>query len=66
MTPLERLSFAIDWPTVGWIGVGVVLTLAVVWAAYEITGEVQRKRRIRARLAALRRHGPEGQQPGSR
>ena len=66
MTPLERLSFAIDWPTVGWIGVVVVVTLAIAIAAYEINGEIQRKRRIRARLSALRRHGPEGQQPGSR
>ena len=65
MTPLERLSFAIDWPTVGWVMTGIVVTLAVAIAAVEITGEIQRKRRLRARLAAFRRHGPEGRS-GSR
>lgn len=58
MTYLEALSYAIDWPTVGWTMFGIVVTLAVAIAGYEITGEIQRKRRIARRKAAFSRHGP--------
>ena len=47
MSALERLSYAIDWPTVGWVGVGIILTFAVVWVAYEGTCELKRRRRLR-------------------
>ena len=46
---LVALSYAIHWPTVGWVGIVAVLLLAVVWVAYEVTGEIRRKRRIARR-----------------
>ena len=60
MTLLEALSLAIDWPTVGWTMLAIVLTLAVAIAGYEITGEIQCKRRIARRKAAFSRHGDSG------
>ena len=48
---LVALSFAIDWPTVGWVGIVALLLLAVVWVSYEVTGEIRRKRRIARRSA---------------
>ena len=36
---------------VGWWLTGFVVVVAVAWAAYEVTGEIQRKRRIREREA---------------
>lgn len=45
---LLDLSLAIDWITAGWIGVGAVVTLAIV--AVEVSGEIHRK-------AAFSRHG---------
>ena len=56
MTLLE-LSFAVHWPTAGWIGVAIVLTLAVAIAGYEIASEIQRRRRIARRISAFNRHG---------
>lgn len=47
---LEALSFAIHWPTVGWIGVSIVSAVTVAVVAVEVTGEIQRKRRIRRRM----------------
>ena len=46
MSILESLSFAIHWPTVGWIGVGIVSTVTVAVVTVEVIGEFQRKRRI--------------------
>ena len=34
---------------VGWWLAGFVVVVAVAWVAYEVTGEIRRKRRIRAR-----------------
>lgn len=56
MTLLE-LSLAIDWPTVGWIGIGIVVTLMVAFAGYEIANEIRRRKRIARRKAAFSRHG---------
>ena len=42
---LVALSFAIDWPTVGWVGMVAVSPFAAVWIVYEVVGEVRRKRR---------------------
>jgi len=56
MSALEALSYAIDWPAVGWAGVGIVLTLAVAILVVEVGGEVRRKRRIR-RIASRHRAG---------
>ncbi len=50
---LLELSLAIHWPTVGWIGVGVVVTLAVAIVAVEVSGEIHRKRRIARRISAF-------------
>ena len=47
MSALERLSYAIHWPTVGWVGFVAVAVLAVVWVAYEGTCELKRRRRLR-------------------
>ena len=57
MSVLESLSYAIDWPTVGWTLTGIVLTLAVAIAGYEIVSEIQRRRRIARRMASFSRHG---------
>jgi len=54
---LEALSLAIHWPTVGWIGIGIVVSLAVAIAGYEIASEIQRRRRIARRISAFSRHG---------
>ena len=43
MSTLEALSYAIDRPTVGWVGFVVVSLVAVAWVA----GEVKRRRRVR-------------------
>lgn len=56
MTLLE-LSLAIHWPTVGWIGVGAVVTLAVAIVAVEVSGEIHRKRSNERRISAFSRHG---------
>lgn len=56
MSALEALSFAIDWPAVGWTMLGIVLTLAVAILVVEVGGEVRRKRRIR-RIASRHRAG---------
>ena len=45
----EWVSVNIGWPVVGWTLLGAVVLLAVTWVAYEVTGEVQRKRRIKRR-----------------
>lgn len=47
MSTLEALSYAIDRPTVGWVGFVVVSLVAVAWVAGEVTGEVKRRRRVR-------------------
>lgn len=57
MTIMESLSLAIDWPTAGWIGVGIVVSLAVAIVAVEVSGEIHRKRRIARRISAFSRHG---------
>ncbi len=56
MSILE-LSLAIHWPTVGWIGVGAVVTLAVAIVAVEVSGEIKRKRDNARRISAFSRHG---------
>ncbi len=48
------ISENIGWPVVGWWLTGFVLVVAVAVVAYEITGEVRRKRRIECREAAQR------------
>ena len=45
----EWISGNIGWPVVGWWMAGFVVVVAVAIAAYEVTGEVQRRRRIRER-----------------
>ena len=54
----ECVSSAIGWPVVGWWLTGFVVAVAVAWAAYEVRGEILRKRRIREREA-----GSQGAQP---
>ena len=44
----------VGWPVVGWVLFAIVLVLAVVMVAYEVTGEVRRKRRIARREAGQR------------
>ena len=51
------ISENIGWPVVGWWLTGFVLVLAVVWVAYEVTGEIRRKRRIARREAGKREGG---------
>lgn len=43
----EWVSTNIGWPVVGWTLLGAVVLLAVATVAYEVTGKVQRKRRIK-------------------
>ena len=45
----EWVSTNIGWPVVGWTLLGAVVLLAVATYAYEVTGEVQRKRRNKQR-----------------
>ena len=52
------ISENIGRPVVGWWLTGFVLGIAVAWIAYEITGEVRRKRRIERREAG--RAGSQG------
>ena len=40
----EWVSANIGWPVVGWVLTGAVVLLAVAIVAYEVTGEIQRKR----------------------
>ena len=51
----QWISATVGWPVVGGALLVVVLVLAVVWVAYEATGEIRRKRRI-----ARREGGAEG------
>ena len=53
----EWISATIGWPVVGWALFAIVLVLAVVWVAYVITGEFQRKRRIQRRRERSARDG---------
>ena len=57
VTASEWLSAAIGWPVVGWALFAIVLVLAVVWVAYVVTGEFQRKRRIQRRRERSARDG---------
>ena len=41
----------------GWTLIGIVVTLAVAIVAVEVSGEIQRKRRIARRISAFSRHG---------
>ena len=50
----EWVSATVGWPMVGWVLFAIVLVLAVAMVAYEVTGEVRRKRRIARREAGLR------------
>ena len=45
----QWISATVGWPMVGWALFAVVLVLAAVMVAYEVTGEVRRKRRIARR-----------------
>ena len=45
----EWVSTNIGWHVVGWTLLGAVVLLAVATFAYEVTGEVQRKRRNKQR-----------------
>ena len=45
----EWVSSEIGWPVVGWTLLEAVVLLAVATFAYEVTGEVQRKRRNKQR-----------------
>lgn len=45
------VSENIGWPVVGWWMTGFVVALAVAVTAYEVTGEIGRKRRLRERAA---------------
>lgn len=51
------ISENIGWPIVGLALFAIVLGIAVAWIAYEITGEVRRKRRIERREAGQREGG---------
>ena len=42
----EWVSATLGWPTVGWWLTGFVVAVAVAIVAYEVTGEIQRKRRL--------------------
>ena len=56
----EWVSVNIGWPVVGWTLLGAVVLLALATVAYEVTGEVQRKRRNKQRRRGARcsaRHG---------
>ena len=58
---LLELSLAIDWPTVGWTMLAIVVTLALAIASYEIASEIRRRKRIARRKAAFSRHGKHTQ-----
>ena len=45
----QWISTNIGWHVVGWTLLGAVVLLAVATFAYEVTGEVQRKRRNKQR-----------------
>ena len=53
----QWISATVGWPVVGGALLVAVLVLAAVWVAYDVTGEVRRKRRIARREAGKREGG---------
>ena len=45
----EWISTTIGWPVVGWVLVGGIVVYVAVLVAYEVTGEIQRRKRRNAR-----------------
>ena len=50
----QWVSATVGWPMVGWTLLAIVVVLAVAMVAYEVTGEIRRKRRIARREAGQR------------
>ena len=45
----EWISTTIGWPVVGWVLVGGIVVYVAVLVAYEVTGEIRRRKRHIAR-----------------